>query len=143
MVREERNAKDGKDEKEPTGPIGMTGGDSGCVRRRRVGAAKCMDRAAECTVDRGQGSLRVRERKSAGCIGDAPAHRLWKVSRVLMEAPGSCGASALSCLLVVASVDHVRVGPEKGGAGGAAMMPNGGSWPRASNRELSGFEFFA
>ena len=28
-----------------------------------------------------------------------------------MEAPGSCGASALSRLLVVASVDHVRVAP--------------------------------
>ena len=92
---------------ELTGPIGVTGGDSGCARQRRVGVAKCRDRTAERAVDRGQGSPRVRDRKSAGCVGDAPAHWLWKVRRVLMEAPGSCGASALSRVLVVTSVDRV------------------------------------
>ena len=42
--------------KELTGPIGVTGGDSGCTRQRRVGVAKCRDRTAEHVVDRGQGS---------------------------------------------------------------------------------------
>ena len=74
------------------------------------------NRTAERAVDRGQGSPRVRDRKSAECVGDAPAHWLWKVRRVLMEAPGPCGASALSRLLVVASVDRVRVEPGQGGA---------------------------
>ena len=56
IVRKEGTEKDEKEGEELTGPIGVTGGDSGCVRRRRVGAAKCMDRAAERVVDRGQGS---------------------------------------------------------------------------------------
>jgi len=112
--KEMKQMKNG--ERKLTGPNGVTGGDSGCMRRRRVGAAMYRNRTAERAVDRGQGSPRVRDRKSAECVGDAPAHWLWKVRRVLMEAPGPCGASALSRLLVVASVDRVRVEPEQGGA---------------------------
>jgi len=62
MVRDETNEKDGKNEEGPTSLISVTGGDSSCAWRRRIRAAKCMDRVAEHAVDRGQGSPCVQKR---------------------------------------------------------------------------------
>ena len=52
--KEMKQMKNG--ERKLTGPNGVTGGDSGCMRQRRVGAAKYRDRTAERAVDRSQGS---------------------------------------------------------------------------------------